>query len=336
MTRRLIAALTALAAVLALAACGEKEERTTPTGGRERVNLVLDYVPNPDHAGIYAALRTNEFRQAGLDVKPIVPSDPAAPLKLLSTGRADIAISYEPELLLARDKGLDVVAIGALVQTPLTSVMSVGKDAISRVSQLKGKTVGTAGIPYQDAYLQTVLKRANVDPGSVKKVNVGFGLVPAMTTGRVDATLGAFWNDEGVQLQREKKRPKIIRIEKAGVPTYNELVLVARASDLRRRGELFRSFLQALAQGQRTVRKDPALGVDALLAADKNLERGDTTASVRATLPVFFPRGASKPFGYMDPRQWAAYSRWMQENDLIKQPASPLALTNEFLPGQGL
>jgi putative hydroxymethylpyrimidine transport system substrate-binding protein len=326
--------VAALAAVLALAACGERTERTTPAGGRERVDLVLDYVPNADHAGIYTALKDGQFREAGLDVNPIVPPDPAAPLKLLATGRADLAISYEPELLLARDRGLDLVAVGALIQEPLTSIMSVGKKAISSVAQLDGKKVGTAGIPYQSAYLKTVLDRAGA--GSAKEVNVGFNLVPAMLSGRVDATLGAFWNVEGVQLQRRHKRPKIIPIDRAGVPTYNELVIVARAQDARDRGAMIRSFMQALAQGHRAVRKDPNAGVDALLAADKNLKRPETAASVKATIPAFFPRDAKRPFGYMDPRRWTAYERWMEANKLLKQPASPRALTNEFLPGEGL
>jgi putative hydroxymethylpyrimidine transport system substrate-binding protein len=332
--RRSIAALAAVCAALALAACGERSEPTKPASGREHVDLVLDYVPNPDHAGIYAALKGGDFREAGLDVKPVVPPDPAAPLKLLSTGRADLAISYEPELLLARDRGLDLVAVGALVQTPLTSIMSVGKHPISRVEQLAGKKVGTAGIPYQSAYLKTVLDKAGAGPA--KQVDVGFSLVPAMLSKRVDATLGAFWNVEGVQLERRHKNPKIIRIDRAGVPTYNELVIVARADDVRHRGAMIRSFLQALAQGHKAVRKDPNVGVDALLAADKNLKRGETAASVRATIPAFFPRNGSRPFGYMDPRAWTRYERWMEANNLLRQPASPRALTNEFLPGEGL
>jgi putative hydroxymethylpyrimidine transport system substrate-binding protein len=335
-TRRLAAALAVLTAALGLAACGEKEERTRPAGGPERLDLVLDFTPNPDHAGIYAALADGEFREAGLEVEPIVPPDPAAPLKLLAAGRADVAISYEPELLLARDRGLDVVAIGALVQRPLTSIMSVGRRAITSVRELEGKTVGTAGIPYQDAYLKTVLEEAGVDAGSVKKVNVGFKLTQAMTSGRVDATLGAFWNVEGVQLRRDRKRPRIIRVEEAGVPNYNELILVARAEDLRERGRVFRAFLQALAQGHRTVQRDPERGVEALLRAERSLDRGDTLASVRATLPIFFPADRERPFGYMNPREWRDYAEWMQRNGLLRQPASPRALTNEFLPGEGL
>ena len=87
---------------------------------------MLDYFPNADHAGIFAARRPACTSKAGLDVKIETPPDPAAPLKLLRAGKADVAISYEPELLLARDAGADtLVAVGALVQAPLTSLMAL-------------------------------------------------------------------------------------------------------------------------------------------------------------------------------------------------------------------
>src|SRR6185312_2435177 len=120
-------------------------------------------------------------------------------------------------------QGADLIAIGAVVQKPLTALMSVGKDAIRSPEQLRGKRIGTAGIPYQSAYLKTVLDAAGVDPGSVREVNVGFGFVPAMVGGKVDATLGAFWNYEGVDLERRGKYPVIQRMDDLGVPSYAEL-----------------------------------------------------------------------------------------------------------------
>ena len=106
-----------------------REGRDRPrrgSGRPSRSRSMLDYFPNADHAGIYAAQASGEYERAGLDVKIVAPPDPAAPLKLLQAGRADLAISYEPEVLLARDQGADVVAVGALVQKPLTSLMSIG------------------------------------------------------------------------------------------------------------------------------------------------------------------------------------------------------------------
>ena len=167
MTRILTLACTCLALALALAACGEKEEPSGTGGGAGEpapLRVMLDYFPNADHAGLYAAEAAGIYADAGLDVELTPPPDPSAPLKLLQAGRADLVVSYEPELLLARDKGADLVSVGALVQKPLTSLISVGKDAIRRPSELAGKRVGTAGIPYQSAYLETILRTAGVDP----------------------------------------------------------------------------------------------------------------------------------------------------------------------------
>ena len=336
MTRTLLAALALLAIAVGAAACGEREDPEPGARATERVDLVLDFFPNADHAGIYAAMGTGAFEDAGLEVRPATPSDPAAPLRLLAAGRADLAISYQPEVMLARDRGLEVVAIGALVQKPLTSLMSLGERGIRDPAQLQGKTVGTAGIPYQSTYLQAILDEAGVDPADVEEVNVGFNLGAAMISKRVDATLGAFWNYEGVELERSDRRPTILRVEELGVPTYHELVVVAREEDARNRGDLLRRFMLALGRGHQALRDDPASGIDPLLRANRDLDRGLQEAVVRATLPVFFPEDEERAFGYMDERAWGAYGRWMVENELISSERDPQAgLTNEFVPGEG-
>jgi putative hydroxymethylpyrimidine transport system substrate-binding protein len=334
--RRIAIAIAALAATISLGACGAKEETTAAPGTKQRIDLVLDYFPNADHAPIYAAQAIGAFDQAGLDVRIRTPSDPAAPLKLVAGGQADLAISYEPEVLLARDKGLRVASVAALVQKPLTSVMAIEGSKVRSVADLAGKTVGTAGIPYQSAYLKTILHAAGVPRDKVKEVNVGFNLVPAMLSKKVDATLGAFWNYEGVQLARQKKHPNIIRMEKAGVPAYNELVFVARQEDLQARGDVIRRFVQAVGRGAEAVRKDPATGVDPLVAANKDLDRGLQMASVQATLPVFFPADDARPWGYQNPLEWQRYGQWMVDNGLLTQPPAPTALTNEYLAGMGV
>ena len=323
------------AAALAVAGCGEKEDVLQPSGSKQ-LELMLDYFPNADHAGIYAAQTGGDFKEAGLDVKIRQPPDPAAPIKQVAAGRVDLAISYEPEVLRARDQGLRVVSVGALVQKPLTSIISLPKAKISKPADLKGKTVGTAGIDYQDAYLRAILSEAAVDPGSVKVRNVGFGFSAALITGKIDAALGAFWNYEGEELRLRGKRPRIIRIEKAGVPTYNELVLVANESALERDRDKIRAFIGAISRGTRDLRRDTGKAIDGLLEANPDLDPKLQRASVDVTLPLFFPP-AGKPFGWQDPAQWDEFSAWMKENHLLDNPPDPAAsYDNDLLPGAGL
>src|SRR4051812_12935400 len=200
-------ALAVLAIALALAACGEKSEEVNAE--RQSFSLTLDFYPNPDHAGIYMAQKLGYFEEAGLDVSIAAPSDPAAPIKQVAAGQTDLAISYEPEVALAREQGLDVVAVGALVDRPLTSLIWLGDSGIKGIADLKGKTIATAGIPYQDAYLKTILARANLTTDDVQVVNVGLGLLPAIIGGKAQAMLGGFRNVEGIDLRLRGKAPVV-------------------------------------------------------------------------------------------------------------------------------
>jgi putative hydroxymethylpyrimidine transport system substrate-binding protein len=335
--RRPLLLLAALSAAVALAACGEKKDTVSAAASTTQpVSLMLDWFPNADHVGLYRALSAGYFRQAGLNVKVQTPSDPATPLQLLAAGKIDLAISYEPEVLLARDKGLPLVSIAALVQRPLTSIVSLARRHITNPRQLRGQTVGDAGIPYQHAYLQTILQHAGVPTSSVKEINVGSNLVPAMLSGRVAATLGAYWNYEAIQLRQLGRRVNVIHVENAGVPNYDELVLVAREDELAKQTNLLRRFVQALGRGYESVRSNPAAGVDALVSANPSLSRKLQSASVQATLPAYFPASSSQPWGWQNSRQWTAYGQWMLGHHLITNPASIVAAeTNQLLAGQG-
>jgi putative hydroxymethylpyrimidine transport system substrate-binding protein len=331
-------ALILLTVALVAAGCGQKPEPSGESGHRQPYTVVLDYFPNADHAALYAAQSHGDYARAGLDVQIKPPPDPSAPLKLLQAGRADVAISYEPELMLARDEGAtDLVSVGALVQKPLTSLIALPKGGVHSARDLAGKRVGTAGIPYQTAYLQTIERHAGVNPGTVKVTDVGFNLVPALLAGKVDAILGGFWNYEGVDLRRRDRKPVILRMDKLGVPTYDELIFVVRKQTLDAAGaSRLRRFLQATFAGARRVRAEPSAGVEALLKASPELDRGLQTAAVAATTPALFPP-AGKPFGWQDVTAWARYEQWMRANKLLKRPpTSAPPLTNEFLPGEEL
>jgi putative hydroxymethylpyrimidine transport system substrate-binding protein len=333
---RALLALALAGVCCALAACGTKSN-TLAAGGTKPFTLMLDFFPNADHAPIYSAIERGDFSAVGLNVQPETPADPSEPLKLLAAGKVDMAISYEPELLLARDQGLKVVSIGALVQRPLTSIIALPGKHVTSVASLAGKRVGTAGIAYQRAQLQTALEHAHVSPKTVHEVNVGFNLVPAMLSGQVAATLGGFWNYEAIQLRLMHKHPLVIPVDQAGVPQYNELVLAVREGEAQSDGQDLRAFLQALTSGAREVRAHPAQAAAALTRANPSLEPKLQLESIRQTLPAVLP-GGGKPYGWQDPTAWAAFGTWMYEQGLLAHDptAGRQPFTNEFLPGEGL
>jgi len=330
---RLAAVLgTAASLALGVAACGGDDATTGTPSEPQPFSLDLDWYANPDHAGIFTAIDQGFFRETGLDVKPQVPSDPSSPIREVAAGRADLAISYEPEVLLAADRGLDVEAVGAVVGSPLTSLISLPQSGIGSAADLNGKTVGTAGIPYQSDYLETILQTAGLPASSAEEVNVGLNLLPALIGGRVDAILGGFRNIEGVDLQQRGLDPRIIPVDRLGVPTYDELVLVARRSTVDAHPEAIRAFIEALGRGTDYARAHPQEAANAVLSAGKGLDPMQTRAEVAATLPLLAPP-QGKPYGYMDPAAWRAYAGWMAQHDLISSvPAPSDVLTNELLP----
>jgi putative hydroxymethylpyrimidine transport system substrate-binding protein len=332
-TMRVAAVALAVCAATVAVGCGEKSETTTP-GKPQPFSLALDWYVNADHAGIYEAIDDGYFREAGLDVQPQTPSDPSAPIREVAAGRADLAISYEPDVLIAHDQGLPVKAVAALVPTPLTSLIWLKDSGINDVKDLQGKTVATAGIPYQEAYLKTILERAKLTTSEVTTVDVQQGLLPAILSGKAQAILGGFLNVEGVDLQLQGKDPTVIPVDKLGIPTYNELVLVANSDDLDSESENIRLFLDALERGTKAAVADPAGATQSILDAGKGLDPKVTAAEVRKTLPLLLPQDTKHPYGYMDPAQWDKFAHFFADNGVIKElPQVDDVLTNDLLPG---
>jgi putative hydroxymethylpyrimidine transport system substrate-binding protein len=330
--RQLTTAVALLVATLA-AGCGEKSE----TGGGaqpEPFTLALDFYVNPDHAGIYTAIELGHFEEAGLDVQPQVPSDPSAPIRQVAAEQADLAVSYEPEVMLARDQGLPVTAVAALVPRPLTSLISLPEAGIAEPADLAGKTVATAGIPYQADFLDVILSGEGLELDDVEQVDVGLGLLPAVLSGEADAMLGGFRNIEGVDLAERGRNPRVVPVDRLGIPTYDELVLVANSDRVAEDPEPIRLFIAALERGTRDAVADPELATRAVLEAGDGLDRELTAAEIERTLPLLLPERRSQPYGYMDPAEWEEFAGLFADRALIatRFGAAEL-LTNELLPG---
>jgi putative hydroxymethylpyrimidine transport system substrate-binding protein len=328
--------LLALTLGATLAGCGEKEEPvenpsvTTPEG----LNLLLDWTPNPNHAGIYTGIEKGRFADRALRVKPQVPTDPAAVIQQVASGRADVGISYQSEVLAARDKGAKVKAVASLVGTPLNSLIWLKKSGIDSVKDLEGKRIGYSGA-YTEAYLKTILEKNGVDPAKVKQTNLGYDSLPNLIAGNVDAVTDVYWNVEGVQLKERKRKATVTPLDKLGVPKYYELVVIAGEQALAdgKKSDKIRRFLAGLAEGTADAVADPTLAAKVVYEADKAQNKKFVADSVKVTLPVLVDEDATKPYGYIDESTWQSFANWMRDNGLLKNPPEPgAAYDNGLLP----
>lgn len=284
--------------------------------GAPKMTLTLDWTPNPDHVGIFDAQATGLFARAGLDVAIHSPSDPTAPLKLVGVGRSDLAVSYEQELFFAAAKKLPVVAVAAVVPQPLNSFMAI-EPQVTSLRDLKGRTIGITGVPSDYATLDTALRSVGLTRKDVKVVTVGYNLLPALLAHRVDVVLGVYRNVEGIQLQLRSLHPTIIPVDRAGVPTYDELVLVANKNRLRDepsyRSEV-RRFVAAFLAGTADARRHPARA----LAILKKVTASNPRFLARATPATLRLLSGPKGVGCISVHAWQRFGDWMRIQRLLK------------------
>jgi ABC-type nitrate/sulfonate/bicarbonate transport system substrate-binding protein len=329
--RPLLASLFAAAAVQA--GCGEKRETRTLPATPTPVTVALDGAATAPLAPLYAAIADGDFTRGGLAVS--VATRPGAALVSLASGAADFAVASEPDLLRARDRGAALVAVGAIVQSPLDAIVSIAPHPVTKVTQLDGRTVAAPVTPLAAAELDTILRQAGVASSGVHRRDAGADPPRLLVRHAADAILGD-WSFDAVRLGLSHHQPQAIKVEAAGVPTYDRLVLVVRQAEARTRGPVLRTFLQALSAGVRTTVATPARAVDRLVAANPGLSRPLELASLQASLPVLDPTPTGSPYGFVDPRVWQRFGRWMLQAGLLTRPDDAArAITDEFLPGQG-
>jgi NitT/TauT family transport system substrate-binding protein/putative hydroxymethylpyrimidine transport system substrate-binding protein len=310
--RRVAALLAVLALLPAGAGCGEDAEPGAPQGA----TLMLDFVPNAAHTGIYAALERGLYEDDGIDLTVRAPGDSTDAPKLLAAGRTDFAVLDIHDAGIARASGLPVVCVAGLVQKPLASVIARRDSGIERPRELEGRTVGVTGLPSDDAVLDSVVAGDGGDPAAVHRVTIGFNAVGSLAAGRVDAATG-FWNAEAVALRDSGVPARVFRVDRYGAPPYPELVLCTSERLAGERPGVVDAVAAATASGYRLVARRPARGLAALLEAQPRLEEDEQRAQLRALLPALTPAGRLDP-GVL--RRWA---RWDLDHGILGRPLDP-------------
>lgn len=275
----------------------------------EKLTLMLDWFPNVDHLPIYVAQELGYFADNGIDVEIITPSDTADALKLAASGNVDLAVSYQPQTIIAASQGLPIKAVAPLVVHPLTTLLFLEGKGIKTPADLSGKKIG-----YTVPGLMDVLLKAFADINHVKDytpVNVGFTILPALVANKVDAVMGPFKTYETVGMAQQGYTAQFFELEKWGIPDYEELIFVCGPKALADKSQAIHGFVKAIDKAQAYTRehaeKSLALYLAAVPQADKTIE----TQAFELTRPYF----AASPAH--DVAKWKTFADFALAHGLI-------------------
>lgn len=301
--------LAATLLLAGLAGCGGSgAEPGAPNGA----TLILDFLPNAVHSGIYSADREGYYGEEGIEMTIRQPGDSTDAPKLLEAGRAEFAVLDIHDLGIARERGLDVIGVMPLVQRPLASVLARRDSAIRRPRDLAGHRVGVTGLPSDEAVVESEVSADGGDPEQVDRVTIGFNAITSLAADKIDAATG-FWNAEGVALRRSGVPIRIFKVNDFGAPPYPELVLVASRRTIEREPGLVDAVIAATERGYALAIDRPERALDDLLAGAPGLDRGDQAAQLRALGPDLRPTG-------FDRQTLQAWADWDLEHGLLQRP----------------
>jgi len=296
-----------------------------------QISLAMDWFPNSNHVGIFEALDRGFFAEEGLEVNAYTPSDPSTVLQTVGAGRDDFGISYQPDLLLARNAGVPVVSVMGIVQHPLNSIMTLGSSGLETPADLKGMRIGHPNIPSNQGMLATMLAEGGLTMDDVELVDVGFNLVPSLLGDTVDAIIGAYWTHESILIELEGKEVNIMRMEEWGVPDFYELIIIASESTIADRTEVVEGFVRAMRKGFEAAENDPQGAVDTLIEANPESVNEELERKGVDLLQSIWGDGVPR-IGWQEEARWSSFTSWMKSQEFIEDDVDALAaFTNQFI-----
>ena len=283
-----------------------------PAPAAEKLTVLLDWFVNPDHAPLIVAAEKGYFADAGLEVKLVAPADPNDPPKLVAAGKADVCVSYQPQLHVHVDQDLPLVRIGTLIATPLNSLVVLADGPVRTISDLKGRKVGFSVGGFEDALLKAMLEQNGLKLGDVELVNVNFSLSASLISGHIDAVIGAFRNFELNQMDIIGRPGRAFFPEEHGVPPYDELILVANRDTLK--DPRLPRFLDAVERGVQFLLNHPDESWALFIKAHKDLDDELNRRAWRDTLRRF----ALRP-GALDVTRYERFGKFLKKQGLIRE-----------------
>lgn len=292
----------------------------------EKYDLILDWFPNADHIPLYVAVQGGFFKKEGLEIRLIAPADPNDPLKLVAAGRMPFAINYQPNVTIARSRGLPVRAIGVLVEHPLSSLAFLKSSGIKTPADLKGKIIGYSVQDLELALLKALAASAGLTPKDYRVINVNFNLTASLLSKKVDAVMGAFWNYELAELALENVEGGYFSLPDYGIPDYYELVVITNDAFLKSHRDAATRLVRGLQAATNFMRANPERALAMYFKANPQVKKELDRRAFKLVIGQF-AHGQK-----MSAKKWETFARFAKDLKVIDQQPRTADLFTNLLP----
>ncbi|UCD77630.1 MAG: ABC transporter substrate-binding protein [Desulfobacterales bacterium] len=275
----------------------------------QKLTLILDWFPNIDHLPIYVARQQGFFAEEGLEIEIISPSETSDGLKMAASGNVDVAVSYEPQTIIAAARGLDVVVFARLIEHPLTTLLFLKDKGIATPKDLTGKRIGYTVPGLMDVLLDA-FARVNAIR-DYKAINVGFAIVQSLTAGKVDAVMGPFKTYETVTMAHKGYEVGYFELEKWGIPDYDELIFITSKKTMAKNRAAMAAFRRVVDRAIVQVRQNPQQALTDYFKQVPQADRKTEIDAFKLTLP-YYASGQK-----MDTKRWQEFADFALAHGLI-------------------
>jgi len=275
----------------------------------QKLTLILDWFPNVDHLPIYAAREQGLFAEEGLEIKIISPSETADGLKMAASGNVDIAVSYEPQTIIAAARGLEVMVFARLIEHPLTTLLFLKEKGIETPQDLSGKKIGYTVPGLMDVLLSAFAKVNGIR--DYQAVNVGFAIVQSLTANKVDAVMGPFKTYETVTMAHKGYEVAYFELERWGIPDYDELIFITSKKNMQKNKAALVSFGRVVNRAIAQVRQNPQRAFEDYLKQVPEADRKIESDAFKLTLPYYAAHQQ------LDKKRWQLFADFALEFGLI-------------------
>lgn len=339
--KKWLAAAMSAVMVLGLTACGSSGNESASTKAESnkdltKITFCLDWTPNTNHTGIYAAQALGYYEEAGLDVEIVQPPENGA-ATMCAAGQAQFAVEAQDTMAAALDseEPLGITAVAALLQHNTSGIISRAGEGMDRPKGLEGKTYSTWDSPTELATLETVVKEDGGDFSKVTLIPNDITDEPAALEAKQTDAIWIFYGWGGINAEIKGMDFDYWSFKDINdVFDYYTPVLIANNDFLKDSPETAKAFLAATQKGYEYAVDNPKEAADMLIA-------GDSTGSLGGSEELVYKSQEwlsreyifdSERWGYIEPARWDGFYTWLHENELTGKDLTGLGYSNDYLP----